>query len=113
MNRLLAGFPPTPFASDTQLEWTDIEPWTGMLADSACAGMSVPFLPGTAPRIHCGDATPWYGVGMDSLSAADSLMLPPDTSNAEPEPFESAPPSDQDTTQGEPDSAAWGDSIPR
>ena len=84
-----------------------------MLTDSTCAGISAPFLPGTAPRVLCESATPWYGVGMDSLSSSDSLMLPPDTSNVAPEPLEAAPPAEEDTTYREPDSAAWGDSIPR
>jgi membrane carboxypeptidase/penicillin-binding protein len=114
VNRLLTGFPPTPFASDAQLEWADIEPWTGMLADTTCPGISVPFLPGTTPRSLCGGANPWYGIASDSLSSEDSVMLAaPDTSEAEPEPVESAPPPEEDSSFSEPDTAAWGDSLPR
>src|SRR5262249_23264517 len=31
VGRMVAGFPPTPFAVDSELEWTDIDPWTGFL----------------------------------------------------------------------------------
>src|SRR5207249_7747109 len=60
VKKMLAGFPPTPFDTDTQLQWVDIEPWTGLLADSSCAAMRVPFLPGTAPNTLCGEGGPSY-----------------------------------------------------
>jgi penicillin-binding protein 1A len=79
MNRLLSGFPATPFPSDAQLEWANIEPWTGLLADSTCEAMRVPFLPGTSPTMPCSGAS-LYG-----LESADSLALEDSVRFAEPE----------------------------
>ena len=71
---LLEGFPPRGFASDAQLEWQDIEPWTGLLATRDCRGQPVPFLPGTAPKSYCLPGTPlgpeWEGA--DSVAVEDS-----------------------------------------
>ena len=50
---MLEDFPPTPFASDDQLEWRDVQPWTGLLATELCSSQPVPFLPGTAPTEYC------------------------------------------------------------
>ncbi len=71
---LLQGFPPRAFASDAQLEWRDLEPWSGLLATRECRGQPVPFLPGTAPRGYCAPDTS-IGPGLDlidSLAIADS-----------------------------------------
>lgn len=59
MNRLLAGFPPTPFPSDRALELAWIDPWNGKLAGAGCPTMRVPFLPGTTPRETCTNAPAW------------------------------------------------------
>ena len=120
VKRMLAGFPPTPFATDSQLEWANIEPWRGLLADTGCASIRAPFLPGTAPTTTCTEGGPWYGTQLDSSYDADSLRFEtsPDTeeergAGREPErerhPFEPAAPETEEAT---PDTA-WGDTIPR
>jgi penicillin-binding protein 1B len=71
---LLQGFPPRSFANDAQLEWREVEPWTGFLAGPECRGQPVPFLPGTAPRAFCPPGT-LLGPELespDSLTGADS-----------------------------------------
>ena len=71
---MLDGFPPTPFALDDQLEWVDIEPWTGERSDSLCTRESVPFLRGTAPTIYCAEADT-FGYAredLDSVYAVDT-----------------------------------------
>ena len=53
-SRLLRGVPPTEFASDRDLQYAWIDPWSGKLASSNCPSMMrVPFLPGTPPRDWC------------------------------------------------------------
>jgi len=99
---LTRAYPPTPFASDAKLEWHQIDPWTGLLADGGeCPGMWVPFLPGTAPTTPCGGAAAWEGAAFDSSAASDSMSVaPPDTSGGDdsgppippPEPEPPAPP---------------------
>lgn len=114
VKRMLAGFPPTPFASDADLEWTDIEPWTGLLADTTCTALRVPFLRGTSPTMACMDNAPWYGSELDSLYAADSMMFAaPDTFYEErPEPIApEAEPAEPETTTVPPDTA-WSDTLP-
>jgi penicillin-binding protein 1B len=68
---MLAGFPPTPFASDSRLEWHDLEPWSGTLASFGCSSQPVPFLPGTAPTKYCTPSQP-IGPGLDH---ADSSVI--------------------------------------
>jgi penicillin-binding protein 1B len=53
VGRMLDGFPPTPFPTDGELEWVDIDPWTGCLADSLTPIEKVPFLYGTHPLASC------------------------------------------------------------
>jgi membrane peptidoglycan carboxypeptidase len=85
VGRMLAGFPPAPLAAEARLEWRDIDPWTGLLADSAagCPAERVPFLPGTAPTWFCQHGYPYdYGdEDLDSLYALDSTWTepPPDS----------------------------------
>jgi penicillin-binding protein 1A len=114
VKRMLAGFPPTPFATDVELEWADIEPWIGLLSDTTCTAMRVPFLPGTAPTMPCSPGGPWYGSELDSLETADSLLLAaPDTAYDDgAEPFEPSEPSEPETTFAAPDTAAWEDTLP-
>lgn len=50
---MLAGFPPQRFGGDDELEWIDIDPWHGCLADSLSAVERVPFLAGTGPVTTC------------------------------------------------------------
>jgi len=101
MGRLVGGAPAMGFASEAELEYATIDPWTGMLADTMCARASVPFLRGTAPTLLCvhGLTDPMYGpsdslfapdslgaegawsgdsLAVDSLFAADSLTMEPD-----------------------------------
>jgi penicillin-binding protein 1B len=83
---LLAGFPPTPFAIDASLEWRDIDPWNGYLADSTCIAETTPFLRGTAPISYCSAGN--YGVepleNPDSLYADSTWMTAPDTFGVAP-----------------------------
>jgi penicillin-binding protein 1B len=75
MEVMLRGFPEEPFASHRMLQFVDIDPWNGVLADSSCTMMRVPFLPGTAPQAWCGTAG-LFGYGLsdyDSLYLADSV----------------------------------------
>jgi penicillin-binding protein 1B len=85
VKRMLEGFPPAPFETDSQLEWLDIDPWIGVLADSLCPSEKVPFMPGTGPYATCTDARFNSGYGYeyenpDSLYVRDSVW-----SDAEPE----------------------------
>ena len=57
VSRMLDGFPATSFASDVALEWVDMDPWTGCLADSTSPRETTPFLLGTAP-VSDEEATP-------------------------------------------------------
>jgi penicillin-binding protein 1B len=76
---MLAGFPATPFETDTQLQWIDVEPWSGFLADSLCASESIPFLPGTGPLAHCGESSfamyPYQYENPESLYASDTAWV--------------------------------------
>jgi membrane peptidoglycan carboxypeptidase len=79
MNALLRDAPALPFASDAEVLYVDIDPWTGMIADSSfCTMMSVPFIPGTAPTALCDHGVD-YGYGgyfdPDSLYDVDSLYF--------------------------------------
>jgi membrane carboxypeptidase/penicillin-binding protein len=52
--KLLTGFPPTPFASDSTLKLTWIDPYDGKVATPNCPYvMRVPFLPGATPAELC------------------------------------------------------------
>ena len=126
MTRLVGPYPPLPFASDRELEYHLIDPWTGYLAEQGgCQGIRVPFLPGTAPTLPCGPDLPYldYGEGeayLDSLYRADTLGTGepswddeeparpslPDSLRApepEPEPEPEPPPAPEpDTGSGEP-----------
>jgi membrane carboxypeptidase/penicillin-binding protein len=64
---LLDGFPERPFASDPQLEWRNIEPWSGLLGTPLCSSQPAPFLPGTAPRAYCVPSLPLGPEPLDSL----------------------------------------------
>ncbi|MEO5616844.1 MAG: transglycosylase domain-containing protein [Candidatus Eisenbacteria bacterium] len=68
VSRMIEGFPPTPFLDDTSLEWADINPWRGCLADSSSDSTYVaettPFLLGTAPT---------YGCSLEALYDYESL----------------------------------------
>ena len=103
VKRMLEGFPPAPFETDSQLEWLDIDPWIGVLADSLCPSERVPFILGTGPYATCTDARLYGGYGYenpDSLYARDSLWTdgtlgesaapteeaPPDTVEVAPQP---------------------------
>jgi len=83
---LLAGYPPTPFAIDASLEWRDIDPWNGYLADSTCTAETTPFLRGTAPISYCSAGN--YGVepleNPDSIYADSSWNGQPDTTGTLP-----------------------------
>jgi hypothetical protein len=81
MQRLVGAFPPTPFASDLEVEYHAIDPWTGALADSGgCPSMRVPFLRGTEPFVLCGaepDTMDYgYDESLDSMYVADTLSTP-------------------------------------
>jgi len=124
MKALLRDAPALAFASDAELQYADIDPWTGMLADSSCARMAVPFIPGTAPTTPChhGD---WYGYGfgyLDSLYAADSLYFAeqgydslglPAPAEAEPDdPDFYADPADTSGWEADPSEPGLDDPIP-
>jgi len=74
VGRMLEGFPRRPFASHATLEWADVDPWSGLLADSTCSGMRMPFLPGTAPSQYCSPGWATFGE-FDSLFAGDSATF--------------------------------------
>jgi penicillin-binding protein 1B len=76
VGRLLQGFPVTSFATDNRLEWVNMDPWTGCLADSSSPRESTPFLLGTGPFATCEfDSLLEYRwtAREDSVLAADSL----------------------------------------
>ncbi len=87
VGRMLEGFPPTPFATDAELEWVNLDPWRGCLSDSLSPHETVPFLRGTAPTYGCEPAWP----GEQGYEAADSAVtndtswVAPDTLGAEPD----------------------------
>jgi penicillin-binding protein 1B len=112
VDRLIGEFPKAAFASDAEVEYRDIEPFTGDLADSgSCPAMSVPFLPGTAPTILCGwrADTLWSVWNDDSLSSADTAYVEPlpvdEMRGHEPEPE----PADEDTSWHEVEPDTTGD----
>jgi penicillin-binding protein 1A len=73
VGRMLQGFPEAPFLSDTQLEWANMNPWTGCLADSLADAESTPFLLGTAPLSTCvpDSLYPYELYGADSVYRDD------------------------------------------
>ncbi len=74
MNRLLDGFPPTPFPERPDMELAWIDPWSGGLARRDCPSpLRSPFLRGTAPTAFCGrdHARDWDAIF--AARAADSL----------------------------------------
>ena len=75
-SRLLQGVPPAEFASDRDLEFAWIDPWSGKLSSSKCPSqMRVPFLPGTSPRDWCAlDHTADWEAKL-AKRAADSLAV--------------------------------------
>jgi len=79
---MLRGFPPRAFASDVQLEWRFIDPWSGRLAVPGCRTEPVPFLPGTAPTRFC-EHQPTF-----TPDAVDSSYFEPDSAAA---PAEASP----------------------
>ena len=68
---LLEGFPERPFASDSQLEWHNVEPWTGLLGTPFCSSQPTPFLPSTAPRRYCEPSLPLEPEPADSLGGGE------------------------------------------
>jgi len=113
VGRMLEGFPPRAFASHATLEWASVDPWSGLLADSTCSGMPMPFLPGTAPTQFCSPG--WASFGdFDSLFAEDSATFAAsDTAyQFEEEPLTGPEP---DSVEVEPEEAefdtTWGDTI--
>jgi penicillin-binding protein 1B len=80
MNRMLDGFPKTPFETDTEVQWTNVDPWSGFLADSLCPSEAMPFLPGTGPVATCtsGQMQPWEYQNSESLYTADSSWTAPE-----------------------------------
>jgi penicillin-binding protein 2D len=80
MNRMLDGFPPIPFETDTEVQWTNVDPWSGFLADSLCPSETMPFLPGTSPVATCaaGRMQPWEYENAESLYTADSSWIVPE-----------------------------------
>jgi penicillin-binding protein 1A len=91
MTALLRDAAALAFASDAEVQYVAIDPWSGMLPDSThCQSMNVPFLPGTAPQVYCSEANAFAegSYNPDSL-ATDSLRIEgeePDTSARPPEP---------------------------
>ncbi len=82
VGRLLDGFPATRFLSDGELEWVDMDPWTGCLADPTSSRETTPFIRGTAPYSTCEhDTLVEYPTSYeDSVTFADSSRLePPET----------------------------------
>jgi len=93
MNRMLAGFPPTPFETDTQVQWTNVDPWSGFLADSLCPSETMPFLAGTGPVATCtaGQIQPWEYENAESLYTADSSWTAPEEAAPMQSPRDSLP----------------------
>jgi len=113
VKRMLTGFPPTPFASDLDLDWIDIEPWTGLLADTTCTAMRVPFLRATAPTMACMDNAPWYGSALDSLYGDSTMFASPDTFYEQPpETIDTEPEPAEPETTIVPADTSWSDTLP-
>ena len=122
MSALLRDAPAYPFPSDAEVQYAAIEPFTGMLADSSCAAMEVPFIPGTAPTMLChqgddffygygyldsldvGGAPYFYDEEGDSLGSAAEGDLEPEKPGLYPDP--------SDSTDGDPDPAEPGPDAP-
>ena len=87
MGQMLQGFPPTPFETDTQLQWLGVEPWSGFLSDSLCPAENMPFLPGTGPVASCaaGQPQPWEYENAESLYTSDSTWVTPEEPSQRPE----------------------------
>lgn len=83
VGRMLSGFPPTPFATDSELAWVPMHPWKGCLADSLSPAEMTPFLLGTEPMAFCApaDSSYQYEFYSDSTYAVpeDSTFTTPDT----------------------------------
>jgi len=117
MTELLRDAPALAFASDAEVQYVAIDPWSGLLPDSThCQSMTVPFLPGTAPQAYCGEGGMF---GEEPFNADSSLYGPdslhiegeePETSAVTPEPEPENPGYYPDSSQGNP---AEGDTIPR
>ena len=74
MNRLLDGFPATPFPAraDQVVAW--IDPWSGGLARRDCPhALRVPFMAGTAPLAFCDRDHTAERAAMAARALADSL----------------------------------------
>jgi len=117
MTALLRDAPALAFASDAEVQYVAIDPWSGLLPDSThCQSMMVPFLPGTAPQTYCGEGG-MFGeepFGPDtSYYGPDSLHIQgeePESSAVTPEPEPENPDYYPDSSQTSP---AEGDTIPR
>ena len=93
MSALLRDDPPLTFASNAEVQYASIDPWTGQLADTAfCESMNVPFIPGTAPTAVCHHGSYWdYAWGnLDSMYTIDSLYYG-DTEEGDPADDEEEP----------------------
>ena len=113
MNRMLAGFPPTPFETDTQVQWTNVDPWSGFLADSLCPSEAMPFLPGTGPVATCtaGQIQPWEYENAESLYTADSSWTAPEEAAPIQPPRDSLPTPPPGAETGPPTPPAPADTV--
>jgi hypothetical protein len=109
MTALLLDAPALPFASDAELQYATVDPWSGLLADSTCTKMDMPFIPGTAPTGYCMHGEDWGYENLDSLYAVDSLhyeyeepdsayWTPPDEDVSDPERDDADDPAPNDST---------------
>jgi penicillin-binding protein 1B len=116
MTALLRDAPPLPFPSETQVQYAAIDPWTGMLADTACASMDVPFIPGTAPTMLCYEGLDFDSFYGDSLYGDSLYFDDGDTTDWDPqsvdEPELYPDPDDPDDPGRWDDEPVWADSIP-
>jgi penicillin-binding protein 1B len=111
MSRLVGDLPPDSFATDRQLEYAVIDPWTGLLADSTCDRMNVPFLYGTAPTMLCSHAFDYQLASQDSSGipgrdwSRDTTWVDPEQPEPRPTPApepETPAPSDTTVQEGAP-----------
>ncbi|MEO5987561.1 MAG: transglycosylase domain-containing protein [Candidatus Eisenbacteria bacterium] len=102
VGRMLQGFPAARFLSDSQLEWVNMDPWTGCLADSLSGAEVTPFVLGTAPTSSCvPDSVYEYEIySPDSAYAGEDSTLPaePDTTLEDATPDFSTPEVDSTTS---------------
>jgi 1A family penicillin-binding protein len=108
MMALLRDAPALPFASDAEVQYVAIDPWSGMLPDSAyCQSMSVPFLPGTAPQVRCSGANAFSegSANPDSLYGPDSVRVRGEEADS------TAPATEPENPELFPDSTAQEDTI--